>query len=34
MFDIEDVQIETAYSIGMALLCVVYGVMKWNREED
>jgi hypothetical protein len=36
MFGIDDVQIEMAYcmAIGMALLGMVYGVMKWNKEED
>ena len=36
MFGIDDIQIEVAYTfaIGLALLCVVYGVVKWNKEED
>jgi hypothetical protein len=36
MFGIDDIQIEVAYTlaIGLALLCVGYGVVKWNKEED
>jgi hypothetical protein len=33
VFGIEDVQIQLAYalSIGATLLCVAYGVVKWNE---
>ena len=36
MFGIDDIQIEIAYSlaIGLALLCVGYGVLMWNKEDD
>ena len=36
MFGIDDIQIEVAYTlaIGLALLCVVYGVVMWNKEDD
>jgi hypothetical protein len=36
MFGIEDLQIEIAYAIaiGLAVFCVVYGVMMWNKEDD
>jgi hypothetical protein len=36
MFGIDDLQIEIAYAltIGLAVLCVVYGVLMWNKEDD
>ena len=36
MFGIDDIQIEVAYTlaIGLALLCVAYGVVMWNKEDD
>lgn len=36
MFGIGDVQIEIAYAlaIGLAFLCVAYGVLMWNKEDD
>jgi hypothetical protein len=36
MFGIGDVQIQVAYAmaIGLAILCVAYGVVMWNKEDD
>jgi hypothetical protein len=36
LFGIEDPQIILAYvlSIGVTIVCVIYGWFKWNKEED
>ena len=36
LLGIEDPQIILAYvlSIGVTIICVVYGWFKWNKEED